>query len=168
MTPCFVNRFLEKSRFRFATKANTVANVDDVCRMAKWFAGHIDVVKAGTKVGSVGTKGGVKRQSNCPVGGAANLPPRPPVHSSAGADVIVLDESSDDEPTPGPMKTRHVSNIKIPTSGSRIPTPRACDREPGLSRTRTNVPSAGQSYAYALVSLYLFPISVYFTYGQFD
>ena len=82
-------------------EGNAVANVDEVTRMAKWFAGHIDVVKAGTKVGSVGTKGGVKRQSNCPVGGAANLPPRPPVHSSAGADVIVLDESSDDEPTPG-------------------------------------------------------------------
>ena len=85
--------------FSICDEGNAVANVDDVCRMAKWFAGHIDVVKAGTKVGSVGTKGGVKRQANCPVGGAANLPPRPPVHSSAGADVIVLDESSDDEPT---------------------------------------------------------------------
>ena len=86
--------------FSICDEGNTVANVDDVCRMAKWFAGHIDVVKAGTKVSSR-TKGGVKRQSNCPVGGAANLPPRPPVNSTAVADVIVLDESSDDEPTPG-------------------------------------------------------------------
>ena len=74
--------------FSICDEGDTVANVDDVCRMAKWFAGHIDVVKAGTKVCSR-----VKR----PVGGAANLPPRPPVNSSAGADVIVLDESSDDD-----------------------------------------------------------------------
>ena len=85
--------------FSICDEGDTVANVDDACRMAKWFAGHIDVVKAGTKVSSR-TKGGVKRQSNCPVGGAANLPPRPPVNSTAVADVIVLDESSDDEPTP--------------------------------------------------------------------
>ena len=110
--------------FSICDEGNAVANVDDVCRMAKWFAGHIDVVKAGTKVGSVGTKGGVKRQSNCPVGGAANLPPRPPVHSSAGADVIVLDESSDDEPTnenTPPQRHQNGSDERLPdTNAARL------------------------------------------------
>jgi len=152
--------------FSICDEGNTVANVDDVCRMAKWFAGHIDVVKAGTKVGSVGTKGGVKR-SLIAQSAAPRIYPRGRRYIRAPAPTS---SSSTNRPTTNrprrPMNTRHVSNIKIPTSGSRIPTPRACDREPGLSRTRTNVPSAGQSYAYALVSLYLFPISVYLRTGN--
>ena len=168
MTPCFVNRFHEKSRFRFATKANTVANVDDVCRMAKWFAGHIDVVKAGTKVGSVGTKGGVKRQSNCPVGGAANLPPRPPVHSSAGADVIVLDESSDDEPTPA--TDEHTPRQQHQNTDERLP-------DTNAARLRSRAGSVADAHERSKCGPVLrlcfgesISISYFrlFTYGQFD
>ena len=154
--------------FSICDEGNAVANVDDVCRMAKWFAGHIDVVKAGTKVGSVGTKGGVKRQSNCPVGGAANLPPRPPVHSTAGADVIVLDESSDDEPTPA--TDEHTPRQQHQNTDERLP-------DTNAARLRSRAGSVADAHERSKCGPVLrlcfgesISISYFrlFTYGQFD